>query len=244
MGNVGSIDESKFKSNETAAGAFDGASSSDQSQAKMLTVSGTYVMEVATFCFRNTKKPDKPIIISPTLADSSKGGINLVASLKVIEGTHQVAEGDYITINIPVWPGAKASQKDIENMFKLSKPRMCALLGDDNFKISPKALVEKFSTEWKEENGKFVLVKDHELKQKVVCVFDDDEYNNKPTLSLVSLRKYKEGDKSISNSAAEETPKTGFGSAATPAMDFGAAGETAAKSGEAPEVVQTDDLPF
>jgi hypothetical protein len=247
--NVGSFDTSKYSESKTIDDAFGRASSTDQSQAKILTVSGTYVMEVATFCFRNNKKKDRPVIISPTLADSSKGGINLIASLKVVDGTDRVGVGDYITINVPVRPGPNASIEDAEKMFKLSKPRMCALLGDDNFNASLKNIVDKFSTEWKEVDGKFVLVKDHALKSKVVCVFEDGVYNDKAKLELVSLRKFKEGDKSISNSPLSEAPQTGFGSAAVPVgeekdMDFEAAGQMAPGNAGQPDITTVDDMPF
>ncbi|HUT43368.1 MAG TPA: hypothetical protein VMW95_03445, partial [Desulfobacterales bacterium] len=217
---IGSVDMSKFQNTEEAAEQLDRASGQDQVQARLLTVSGSYVMEVSTFCFRNNKKADKPIIISPAVAPSSKGGFNLVASMKVVDGTAQVPAGDYITINVPVWPGAKATKEERENLFRLSKPRMCALLGVDNFKVDPKDLpafiVDKFSTQWDEgKDGKFSLTKDHALKAKVVCVFEDSIYNNRETLNLVQLRRFKEGDKSISNVASHtQAPQEGFGSAA------------------------------
>jgi len=190
--------------------------------------------------------------MSPTLADSKKGGINLIASMVVVDGTEAVAQGEYITVNIPVWPGPKATPTDVENMFKLSKPRMCALLGDDNFKITPDAIIEKFSAEWKEENGKFILVKDHQLKSTVMCVFEDSVYNDKATLNLVSMRRFKEGDKSISNTAdsGNAQPQAGFGSSASPAaatqdIDFeSTAGDSAPDGAEVPETTEVDDLPF
>jgi len=253
---IGSVDMSKFQNTQDVADQLDKTSGEDQSQAKLLTVSGSYVMEVATFCFRNNKKPDKPIAISPTIAPSSKGGFNLVASMKVIEGTGAVNVGDFITINVPVWPGPKATAEERANLFKLSKPRMCALLGVDNFKADPKDLpafiVEKFSTQWEEgKDGKFTLTKDHSLKSKVVCVFEDDVYNNKETLKLVQLRRFKEGDKSVSNTPAAHSAQQGFGSAAQPAapeqqtnMNFDAAAQSEKSGAEAPSAVQTDDLPF
>lgn len=248
------IDLSKHQGKDTAvASEFDKTSGDDQVQSRLLSVSGTYVMEVATFCFRNGKKPDKPIIISPTLANSSKGGINLVASLKVVDGTSRAAVGDYITVNIPVWPKPTATQDEISKMFKLSKPRMCALLGVDNFKLDINTLVEKFSTEWSEDkDGKFTLTKDHALKGKVVCVFEDTLYENRETLKLVNLRRFKEGDKSVSNGPAPVTPQEGFGSAAHPideqqGLTFADTSDTASAElppANAPSMVQTDDLPF
>lgn len=258
---VGAIDLSGFQNNEAVANEFDRASSEDRVQNKMVAVSGTYVMGVSTLCFRNKKK-NGDLIISPTLAPSSKGGLNLVASLEVLDGTPQVAKGDYLTVNIPVWPGPKASQEDVSKMFNLSKPRMCALLGVDSFKLDLDTLVEKFTTEWDEDdNGKFTLKKDHALKGKVVCVFDDGVYNNRPTLNLVNMRRFNEGDVSVSNGGSSE-PQSGFGSSSAPAtgavdekseLDFNAAGDAAA-SGQAapppaqqevaPNAVQEDDLPF
>jgi hypothetical protein len=249
---------SKFQGTEDVASHLDRTSSEDQAQAKLLTVSGTYIMRVSTLCFRNTRKPDKPIIISPTLAPSSKGGMNLVASIEVVEGTPQVQPGTYITINIPVWPGPKATAEERANLFKLSKPRMCALLGVENFKVDPKDLpafmVEKFSTQWEEgKDGKFKLTKDHSLKSNVVCVFDDDWYNGKESLKLVQLRRFKEGDKSVSNTAGASAPQSGFGSAATPVdetsqtnMDFSAAADMASRTPQSdiPTVTQEDGMPF
>lgn len=254
---VGKVDLSSYQNNEAVANEFDKASSEDQVQNKMVSVSGTYVMQVSTFCFRNKKKNGE-LIISPTLATSSKGGINLVASLEVVDGTAQVAKGDYLTVNIPVWPSPKAGQDDVAKMFRLSKPRMCALLGVDSFKIDLDSLVDKFTTEWDEDDkGRFVLKKDHALKGKVVCVFEDDVYNNRPTLNLVSMRRFKEGDKSISNSAAPQEAQSGFGSSSQPAsqapedqeeLNFNDAGNAAATAPAqqevAPNVIQDDDLPF
>lgn len=250
------IDLSKYQGKDTAvASEFDKTSGDDQVKSKLITISGTYVMEVATFCFRNGKKPEKPIIISPTLANSSKGGINLVVSLKVVDGTSQVAAGDYITANIPVWPSPKATQEDVSKMFGLSKPRMCALLGVDNFKLDLNTLVEKFSTQWDEDSeGKFKLVKDHALKGRVVCVFEDTLYNNNPTLKLVSLRRFKDGDKSVSNGPVPVAPQEGFGSAARPAEEsaqsepgFAEASDVAAAAEmpeNAPITTDVDQLPF
>lgn len=258
---IGSVDLSGFQNNEAVANEFDKTSGEDNVQNKMVGVSGTYVMNVSTFCFRNKKKNGE-LIISPTLAPSSKGGVNLVASLEVADGTQQVAKGDYLTVNIPVWPNPKATQEDVSKMFRLSKPRMCALLGVDDFKISLESLVEKFSTEWDETaDGKFELKKDHALKGKVVCVFEDDVYNNRPTLNLVNMRRFQEGDVSVSNVPHQEA-QSGFGSSSQPDtdaaeqsgdLDFGAAGETAAAGQEAPQAsqqtvtpqpVQEDSLPF
>jgi len=246
MSNVGSFDISKFNNNNNAIAAFESAPSTDTSRSKVLDISGSYIMEVSTFCFRNK---NNKIIASPQLAVSSKGGINLVAILRVVEGTSLVSVGDYITVNIPVWPGPKATYNEIENMFRMSKPRICALLGDDNFKISPEAIVQKFTAEWKEENGKFILVKDHSLKQRVFCVFEDHEYNNKPSLKLVTLRKIQEGDKSVSNSSSDDVSQIGFGSAARPAqnenMNFNVISEIDGKNDNIePELSQQDELPF
>lgn len=252
---VGGIDLSEHQNNEAVSNVFDKTSGQDQTQNKLVSVSGTYVMEVSTFCFRN-KKRNNELVISPTLARSSKGGVNLVASMKVSEGfaTDQVAAGDYITVNIPVWPGPKATEDDVSNMFRLSKPRMCALLGVDNFKIDLGVLVDKFSTQWDEQSdGTFKLTSDHSLKSKVVCVFDDDVYNDRPTLKLVNMRKYKDGDKSVSNGPATQAAQEGFGTESRPAdenqgeLDFAAAGDSASTpdtTGEAPSTVQEDNLPF
>jgi len=259
---VGGFDLSSYKGNEVVVKEFDDASSADNVQNKMIAVSGTYVMGVSTLCFRN-KNNNNALIISPTLAPSSKGGVNLVASLEVLDGTPRVAKGDYLTVNIPVLPNPRASQEDVSKMFRLSKPRMCALLGVDNFKLNTDVLTEKFTAEWDEDDkGKFTLKKDHALKGKVVCVFEDSLYQNKPTLNLVSMRRFKEGDVSISNIAAEQTPQQGFGSSQAEAtddgqgdLDFAAAGDAAAnpapaqdatpqQQAVAPEVVQSDDVPF
>ncbi len=253
---VGKVDLSGFQQNDAVSDVFDKASSEDRGQNKLITVSGTYVMEVATFCFR---KKEGGLIISPTLAPSSKGGINLVASLKICEGfgTEVVSAGDYITVNIPVWPNPKAGKEDVENLFRLAKPRLCALLGVDNFKLDLNSMSEKFTTEWKEgENGKFELTKDHSMKSRVVCVFDDSLYNNRPTLQLSNMRRFKDGDKSISNTAGEQEPQQGFGSSqgASDAdqgdLDFGAPGDSASSEAtpqtqsEQPSGVQEDELPF
>lgn len=255
---VGKVDLSGFQQNDAVSEAFDKTSGEDHGQNRLISVSGTYVMEVATFCFRNKKK-NNDLVISPTLAPSSKGGINLVASLKVSEGfgTNQVAPGDYITVNIPVWPNPKASKEDVENMFRLAKPRLCALLGVENFKLDLNSLPEKFSTEWKEEeDGKFTMTKGHAMKSRVVCVFDDTLYNNRPSLQLVSMRKFKDGDKSISNAPSEQDPQQGFGSSQGTSdaeqgdLDFAAAGDSAASdaapqtSSDQPETVEEDSLPF
>jgi len=263
---VGGIDLSGFQNNEAVSQQFDDTSGKDQVQSRLITTSGTYVMEVSTFCFRN-KKRNNEVIISPTLAKSSKGGINLVASMQVCKGfgTSQVSEGDYITVNVPVWPSPKATKDDVSNMFKLSKPRLCALLGVDNFKLELDNVVDKFSTEWSEnEDGSFELKKDHALKGRVVCTFDDSVYNNRPTLNLVNMRRFKEGDKSVSNGPAEQAPQNGFGSSQSDSspeeqeeLNFSSAGETAS-SGQAPQqetpetaqdvitpdTVQEDTLPF
>lgn len=250
---VGSYDLSRFKGHEAELEqSFDQASSDDQSQNKPLTISGTYVMEVSTICFKNKKQNNK-LIISPVLADSAKGGVNLVASMKVIDGTKQVPAGSYTTINIPVWPAPNASKEEAEKLFRLSKPRLCALLGVDNFKLTTDTLLEKFTADWKEnEDGSFKLVKDHALKGKVVCIFEDSVYQNKATLNLVSLRKFKEGDESISNEVQETS---GFGSSEqvadsapstdeAPDFDNSEQIEENAPATEAPAIEQSDDLPF
>ena len=237
---VGKIDLSVYNDNEAVADQFDETSGKDQVKNKMVSVSGSYVMEVSTLCFRNKKKGN--LIISPTLSTSKSGGINLVASLVVVDGTPQVEAGDYMTVNIPVWPNPKATKDAVAKMFGLSKPRMCALLGVETFKINLESLVEKFSTEWDEVDDKFVLTKDHALKGKVVCVFEDAEYNNRPTLNMASMRRFKEGDVSVSNG---EAAQSGFGSSSKTDIQFDNAAEEALKpSDAAPQVIEEDNLPF
>lgn len=196
------FDRSKFQNDEaTTAQALDKISSQDNVKNDPVKISGTYVMDVSTFCFR--KKGTSDPIISPTIAPSSKGGLNLVTGLKVVDGTDCVRVGDYVTVNVPVWPKPGATQEEVENLFRLAKPRMCALLGVDNCKLDLDTIIDKFTTDWEDDGkGKYTLVKDHALKGRVVCVFEDDQYGTREVLKLTSMRRFKEGDKSVSNKAA------------------------------------------
>jgi len=169
-----------------------------------LTKSGTYLMEVRTFAF-----PDKntdQMRTSPEIRLSEhKKSLQLSINLSVVDGTPQVPKGASEFVNITLSPAKGADRQKIEKTMRMMKPQIVALTGETQIQITTEWIENYLMPKFKEkEGGGYEIVKDHKMKNKVMVTFEDDEYNGKPTLNMVSLRKAEEGDKSETNVLQEE----------------------------------------
>lgn len=185
------------------------SASSESQQRINLSVSGRYLMEVPTFAWRD--KQTRQMMTSPSFKMSSKKSLMLVVSLRVVDGTPQVPKGASIMTNIILCPAAGASQETIDNTMRMMKPRLSALLGHDNISITSKWFEENLVPVYEDDGENFKLVRDHQMKKKVMVVVEDDVYENRPVLKVTSIAPAQEGDKSVSNQAADQS-QSGFAS--------------------------------
>ena len=178
--------------------------SSEQAIIKKLEVSGTYLMEVATFAFND--KTTKEMRCSPEIIFSPKSkALILLINLRVVDGTSTVPAGSSIFSNIVISPASGASQEKIDNTMSMMKPKIAALTGISDIKFEATWLEENLQPVFKKTGKKFELVKDHKMKQRVMVTVEDDIYLEREVLKVTSIVKAKEGDKSISNTVKPES---------------------------------------
>jgi len=174
-----------------------------------LKISGQYLMEVGTFAYPDKKSPGKEMLTSPALKLSEKKSLMLVLSLRVSDGTPQVAKGSSIITNIVLSPAKGASNDTLDKTMKFMKPKIAALTGEENITVDAKWIEEWLIPTFKDNNGTYELIKDHKMKKKVMVVIEDDFYNNNPTLKVSQIRKANAGEKSVSNTESPVSDDSG-----------------------------------
>lgn len=163
---------------------------------------GTFRMKVVAKKF---KTKDKKIIESPTIEPSTKTGtLMLKFSAEVVDGAAnqygEVKKGDYEYFQIPLIAAPGATEKKIENIAKLSKPRIKALVGAEameSFELTEEWLDSHLTANFKKKGDKFEVTRDHKMTQEFMAEFEGDIYAGKPTLNLVSIKAAKDGDVSV-----------------------------------------------
>ena len=192
-----------------------------------LKISGTYLMEVATFAYREKEK--KRMRVSPeAYISEKKRSLNLNINLRVVDGTPQVPKGSSIFMNIVLSPAKGADQTKIDNVNRMLKPRLAVLTGEKNVKLSADWFEEWLIPKFEEKDGQFIMVKDHKMKQKVLAVIEDDVYQDKDVLKVAALLEASENSKSVSNVLNEQAPVSEQGSAVPSPEDFSAINATSA----------------
>jgi len=163
-----------------------------------LKVSGSFLMEVGTAAFKDKKT--KTMRTSPELKVSeTKGSLMLLLSLRVADGAPGVPKGSSILTNVVLSPAKGANKETLDNTMRLMKPRIVALTGEEKISITPDWIDEWLLPKFVEEGGQYKMIKDHKMKKKVMVIVEDDVYNDKPVLSVKSIMKAKDGDKSAPN---------------------------------------------
>lgn len=176
---------------------------SSESGSLPLKVSGSYLMEVATFAF--TDKKSKKMRTSPELKVSeTKGSLMLVLSLRVVDGAPGVPKGSSIITNIVLSPAKGANKETLDNTMRLMKPRVAALTGQKSISVTSDWIEEWLLPKFEDKNGKYTMIKDHKMKEKVMVIVDDDIYLEKPVLAVKQIMKAQPGDKSVPNTIVKE----------------------------------------
>lgn len=195
---------------------------------------GVYLCEVAAFAWRDKTSGD--VKMSPTLYEGSKGSLNLRISLRVVDGTPLVPKGSSILKNITLMPGAVngvAPTKDnIDKVLRFTKPLLVTLTGTSNVTICKEWINEWLTADFTEDGKKFVLARDHKMKERVLVQVDHELGSDQVIrLSVKSIAKAAPGSKSetFASAAAPVTAKT------TPPPAFDNMMETA--EGEVPPMV-------
>jgi len=179
----------------------------ESDQRTALKTSGTYLMEVATFAFKDQKTGE--MRTSPEVYISElKKSLILSLNLRVVDGTPKAPKGASIFERITLSPAKGADIKKIQNTMRMLKPRIVALTGESKIQITTEWIEDHLMAKFEETpEGEFKLIKDHKMKNKVMVTFEDDEYMGEPKLKMISIRKAEEGDKSISSAQVESKGK-------------------------------------
>ena len=189
-------DELKRKAQEQVNQA-----SSELSNNSPITLAGNYLCEVATFAYRDKKKDNAIRVFPEMYVSTNKGSLNLSISLKVVDGTPQVPKGSSIYKNITLCPGSmngqNPSDETIGKVMRFTKPVLVALTGNDKIEMTDAWMEEWLLPKYEEKGDKLVLVKDHKMKNKVICLVDQ-QLGADQVLRLVvkNVVKAKPGDKS------------------------------------------------
>jgi len=192
---------------------------------------GRFLMEVATFAYKD--KNTKEMKTSPELYISERtNSLILKINLRVADGVGRVPAGASLFTNIVISPAQGASAETIRNTARMMKPRIAALTGEEKISVDPAWLEEWLVPTYDEKDGQYVLVKDHKMKQKVMVLVEEDEYNNRIQYSVAAISKAKEGDKSIlDETPSEETPQQKIAQPSSSDID----------SMSASDAIETDD---
>ena len=202
--------------------------SSTVEQGKKIEVPGSFLMEVTSRCY---KDKDGKINAQPNLSISSQTkSLMLYISLEVVDDAAAplVNKGDYLGVQIVLSPMSGAPAEKYENIFKFSKPKIAALVGEKNV-----ATLEEFNQEFvnnflvslfkEKEDGSYVETKKHKMTRRVYVVAEEDYYNNKMKIKVKSIipatdkMHSKVSSQPIEVKNVVDTSTPDFGSPASPA---------------------------
>jgi len=170
--------------------------SSDNPKSEPIGVPGRYLCEVATFAY--DKNHDK-MVFPKVFVSQSKGSLNMSLSLRVVDGTPLVQKGSSIFTNIVLCPKSD-KKEDIDKTMRFAKPKLAALTGTEKISFTNEWMHEHLVACFDKKDGKYVLTKDHKMKQQVMAVvdFEQNSQTGKVQLTVKSFSKAKPGDKSES----------------------------------------------
>jgi hypothetical protein len=188
------------------AKAMDSASA--EGLGKKIEVPGKYVMRVRTAVYRNK---EKEVVTSPSIIRSDKGHSSLVISLEVVDGTPNVPAGSYGTMYVILLPAPNSPIEKMAKTFSYTKPRLCALLGTKEIKLEKPWLREHLTIDYIEENGNFVVTRDHKMKELVYATAEISLDDNVEVVRITDFVPAKAGDKSIEMPVAPIEPHTQAG---------------------------------
>jgi hypothetical protein len=164
---------------------------------------GNYLCEVSTFAY-NEKKGEKNFRTSPELFISTKkGSLNLNINLKVIDGTSKVPKYSSIYKNVTLCPGSvngeNPTDDTIARVMRFTKPLIVTLTGNNKIELTEAWIKEWLLAEFEEINnsGKFKVTRDHKMKNRVMCLVDQQlGTDNVVRLAVKNIVKALPGDKS------------------------------------------------
>jgi hypothetical protein len=231
---------------ELKAAAQEGiTNASEELSSKQISVPGNYLCEAAAFAFRDKKKG---LVRSyPELyVSSEKGSLNLNVCLKVVDGTPKVPKGSSIYKNITICPGSingqNPTRETIEKVMRFTKPSLVMLTGTKDINLTDEWVEEWLMARFEEKSPeKFVMVKDHKMKQKVMCLVDYVAgKDNILRLSVKNMIKAQPSDKSESFEVVSAIPPA-LSVGTTPAPSF--AGMVETDEGDVPHhIPEVDDF--
>lgn len=161
-----------------------------------LEISGRYRMKVDSFCFVK----DRVFKQFPCFDKSShKKALQLTVPLRVVDGTTEVPKGALFFYNITLAPAPGAKLETVQNMVRMAKPKLAALLGHDKIIMDINWLYENLVPEFEEVNDKWILKRNHKLTKEVMVTFEDGFYQNKKKLDVTTVVIAQEHDRSVSN---------------------------------------------
>lgn len=178
---------------------------------------GKYVMEASSFAWEKDGKFNS----RPMLNINSKGSLMATVSLKVTEGTAEVKKGSSVTAFISLVPKKGSTDEKVNSTMRMMKPQLIALTGQKEITIAQGWFEEFLTAEFeKQPNGKFKVIRDHKMKEKVyVEVNERLDEKDEVQSSVKYINKWNPGDKSYTlppdPKAASESVKT----AASPQAD-------------------------
>jgi hypothetical protein len=198
---------------------------SDELSSKQVSVPGNYLCEVAAFAFRDKKK-NKVREYPELYISEEKGSLNLNVCLKVVDGTPKVPKGSSVYKNITIAPGAVNGQnptkETIDKVMRFTKPNLVMLTGNKNVNFTDEWINEWLLAKFEERSPeKFVMVKDHKMKEKVMCLVDYVAGRDGTVrLSVKNMTKAQPGDKSESFDIPIVASNVNIPVGTTPAPNF------------------------
>lgn len=179
---------------------------SDDLQAQPVKFPGKYRCKSVTKVFRMNGKDGVPgeVVVYPKVYKTDKGNLSLVASLEVLDGTPQVPKGSYITARIILVPKPGTEQKKVDNTIRFTKPKLVAMTGQRGFIFNYEWMMENLTIDFKEENGKFVITREHKMNGEVMVGAELGEYNGKAVINCGNIEPAGPADKSVTIAVVTE----------------------------------------
>ena len=175
--------------------SVDNASSEGKAILNKLKVSGSFLMEVQTFIFKDNKGKMKKM---PNYdVSSTKGSLILTVPLAVVDECPGVPKGSSIITTITLCPAPGADQTKRDNVSNMMKPQIVALTGEESISMTPEWFDEWLVPKYEEKNGRYNLIKDHKMKNKVMVLTEMEEYQGKIKPVVKYITKAKDGDHSV-----------------------------------------------
>ena len=183
--------------------SIDSASSEGKIKGVKLKASGSFLMEVPTYAFKDKKTGE--MITKPGYKRSeTKGVMSLSLPLVVSDGCEGAPKGASLITNIVISPAPGANKETRDKFMSMMKPKIVALTGEESISMTAKWFDEWIFPEYEEKDGKFNLIKDHKMKNKVMVITELVEWEKEIVPSVKAIIKAKDGNHSVVEEVAKE----------------------------------------